>query len=54
MVQSSLKKISAFIPCTYVDPDKCNVQNEENVLNAVNANPLIITHWIACKTGLSD
>jgi hypothetical protein len=54
MVHSSLKEISAFIPCTHVGPGKCNVQNEENVLNAVNANPLIIIHWITCKTGLSD
>jgi hypothetical protein len=55
MIHQSLKgnKI-VMIPWTHFGPGKCNVKNEEEELNVVNANPSISIHWIAHETGLSQ
>lgn len=53
MVYYSLSKTGAFILPAYVACGKCIVQKEEQVLNAVCADPSTSTCWVVHEARLS-
>jgi hypothetical protein len=49
-----LRETGSFKPRTHVGHGRCNVQDDEVVLDAVHDNPSSSTHRIASQTGLSQ
>jgi hypothetical protein len=52
-VHRRLRETCSFKPRTHVGHSRCNVQDDEVVLDAVNDNPSSSTRCIASQTGLS-
>jgi hypothetical protein len=50
MVHCSVKKTDKFMPPPHVGCDRHNIQNDKKVLDAVHANPLTSTYWVAHET----
>jgi hypothetical protein len=53
VVHRRLRETGSFKSRTHVGHSRCNVQDDEVVLDAVNDNPSTSTHCIASQTGLS-
>jgi hypothetical protein len=53
MVHHNLKEIDAFMPQTHVCHGRLNVQNGDELLDAVHANLSISTRQVAYTAGLS-
>jgi hypothetical protein len=53
-VHCSLRKTGAFMPPTHVRHGRRNIQNKDEMLNAVHANPSTSTGRVAYETPLSE
>jgi hypothetical protein len=53
-VHHTLRETGSFKPRSHVGLSRCNVQDDEVVLDAVNDNPSSSIHCLASQTGLSQ
>jgi acyl-CoA hydrolase len=53
MVHCNMRKTGTIVPTACANHGPHSMQNEEEVLDAVHANPQASTHWVTYETGLS-
>lgn len=52
MVHCSVRKTGTIVPTACANHGPHSMENEEEVLDAIHANPMASAHWVTYKTGL--